>query len=490
MDPYLLPVIGKSEKAAADLQEGCNGYVSATPNVVVNWAGATDQLSFFIYGDADAALVIQGPDGSFLCNDDAGLNTTDPLVKIANPAPGSYKVFVGTAVKDVPALGFLAITQAEMDDVWLAELDLTSIMRRRERPRLQALPQLDPQALLTGRRPIFGSAELQAGFKPVQVFVAGCGDIVVFRMEDKKLACAGFISAVPSYSFTWTGKPQALRLFFEAQGDSVLAVVTPDGQVICGMNAAPDNLNPVVDVAALAAGEYKVYVASMTPNTVAPGRLTITGDLKANPKALAAPATAASATVAQRPLRRRAVIGGNHERLILALLIILARPGARRPRRRPPRPNPCRWWRTPSSPATPLPRSPPAIAPRGRRSTRSTPRSSGRTRTCSSRARCSTSRTAARSPQQLRGLRSRSEHVRQRDGLGNVYTVAAGDTWYSVGVRFGLPWETISAANGGGGLYPGRQLIIPGRAAAPASCTEVLPSASVTRLVPDTVAIC
>ena len=29
MDPYLLPVIGKSEKAAADLQKGCNGYVSA-----------------------------------------------------------------------------------------------------------------------------------------------------------------------------------------------------------------------------------------------------------------------------------------------------------------------------------------------------------------------------------------------------------------------------------------------------------------------------
>ena len=60
MDPYLLPVIGKSEKAAADLQGGCNGYVSAAPNVVVNWAGATDQLNFFIYGDADAALVISG----------------------------------------------------------------------------------------------------------------------------------------------------------------------------------------------------------------------------------------------------------------------------------------------------------------------------------------------------------------------------------------------------------------------------------------------
>ena len=128
MDPYLLPVIGKSEKAAADLQKGCNGYVSAAPNVVVNWAGATDQLSFFIYSDADAALVIQQPDGSFLCNDDAGLNTTDPLVKIANPAPGSYKVFAGTAAKDAPALGFLAITQADMDDARLAELDLTSML--------------------------------------------------------------------------------------------------------------------------------------------------------------------------------------------------------------------------------------------------------------------------------------------------------------------------------------------------------------------------
>jgi len=54
---------------------------------------------------------------------------------------------------------------------------------------------------------------------------------------------------------------------------------------------------------------------------------------------------------------------------------------------------------------------------------------------------------------------------------GNVYTVAAGDTWYSIGVRFGLPWETISAANGGGSVYPGRQLIIPGL------CTSSAPPA-------------
>jgi LysM repeat protein len=48
---------------------------------------------------------------------------------------------------------------------------------------------------------------------------------------------------------------------------------------------------------------------------------------------------------------------------------------------------------------------------------------------------------------------------------GNVYTVAWGDTWYSIGVRFGLPYQDIQAANGyppDAPLYAGTQLIIPG----------------------------
>jgi len=45
---------------------------------------------------------------------------------------------------------------------------------------------------------------------------------------------------------------------------------------------------------------------------------------------------------------------------------------------------------------------------------------------------------------------------------GNVYTAAQGDTWYSIGVRFGLPWTTISTSNGGGSIFGGRRLGIPG----------------------------
>jgi hypothetical protein len=152
---------------------------------------------------------------------------------------------------------------------------------------LQALPQLDPKALFTGRTAIFGSAELQAGFNPVQAFAAGGGDIAAIRLEDQKLTCAGSISPVPSYSFTWVGPSQRLRLFLEALKDSSLAIVTPDQQVLCGMNSAAGNLNPLVDIAAPGPGQYQVYVAAMEPDTVVGGRLTITGDLKAAPATLA-----------------------------------------------------------------------------------------------------------------------------------------------------------------------------------------------------------
>jgi hypothetical protein len=287
MDPYLLPVVGKSEKAATEVVKGCNGYVSASPNVVVNWSGKSDQLSFFVYTDDDAVLAVQQPDGSFICNDDAGAATIDPLVTVKNPATGVYRVHVGTARKDQPALGFLAVTQAGIDDAKLAELDMGPMLRRRERPRPEALPQLDPKVLLVSRAAIFGSTDLQAGFKPIQAFVAGGGEIAAFKVEDKKLVCAGFVSAVPSYGFTWSGKPQGFRLFLDALKDSTLAVVTPDQKVLCGMNADANNLNPVVDIAAPAPGDYKVFVAAMQPNTVIGGKLTITGDLKAVPAVLA-----------------------------------------------------------------------------------------------------------------------------------------------------------------------------------------------------------
>lgn len=283
LDPYLLPVAGTGKTAAADVLKACNGFIADEPNVVVNWTGQAEQLSFFGYSDSDPVLVVEQPDGSIVCNDDAGLNTVDPLVTIANPAEGAYKIYVGSAQQDQPALGFLGMTALPMDDATLADLDLRPMLTRRTRPMAQSLPPLDLAALLTSRPALFGSATLKAGFAPVNTFAAGGGRIPAFSFADGQLVCAGYISPVPSYTFTWQGDPEAVRLFFETRADSTLAVITPDQQVLCNMNASKDNLNPVLDIAAPREGVYKVYIASMESGDVLAGRLTITGDTKATP---------------------------------------------------------------------------------------------------------------------------------------------------------------------------------------------------------------
>ena len=53
---------------------------------------------------------------------------------------------------------------------------------------------------------------------------------------------------------------------------------------------------------------------------------------------------------------------------------------------------------------------------------------------------------------------------------GSTYTVAAGDTFYSIGLRFGLPYQDITRANSladDAWVVPGTQLRIPGLGSAP-----------------------
>ncbi len=70
---------------------------------------------------------------------------------------------------------------------------------------------------------------------------------------------------------------------------------------------------------------------------------------------------------------------------------------------------------------------------------------------------------------------------------GNVYTVAYGDTLYSVGQRFGVDWRVIAEANQLGPnpkIAAGQQLIIPGLGQAPPSALP--PAIAITSPAPGT----
>lgn len=67
---------------------------------------------------------------------------------------------------------------------------------------------------------------------------------------------------------------------------------------------------------------------------------------------------------------------------------------------------------------------------------------------------------------------------------GNVYTVAPGDTLYSIGQRFGVDYTLIAEANGlpdTTKLYPGQKLIIPGLSQ---SAAPVKPMVAITSPLP------
>lgn len=79
---------------ASTLSGDCRGYIAATPNHVLTATGAFPNLRIAVNGgSADLTLVVQRPDGTYLCNDD--FEGFHPLVE--GPfAAGEHRIYVGS----------------------------------------------------------------------------------------------------------------------------------------------------------------------------------------------------------------------------------------------------------------------------------------------------------------------------------------------------------------------------------------------------------
>ncbi len=78
---------------ANTLQAGCAGWVSQTPDHILAASGNFTNLRVMAHSTGDITLVVQKPDGSYLCNDDT--EGTDPVVAAAMPQ-GNYKIWIGS----------------------------------------------------------------------------------------------------------------------------------------------------------------------------------------------------------------------------------------------------------------------------------------------------------------------------------------------------------------------------------------------------------
>ncbi len=110
-DPFIVSAVGGGplDSASLGLPEGCLGSISEAPTAVFTYTEAPSGFRVFFLGDADATLIVEAPDGSTSCSDDAyGL---DPALEFQGAQAGSYRVWIGAFGAESATSGYLMLTE-------------------------------------------------------------------------------------------------------------------------------------------------------------------------------------------------------------------------------------------------------------------------------------------------------------------------------------------------------------------------------------------
>lgn len=97
-DPYRVSVTaGGAIDAYADtpLPAACVGNVANAPDFEVTYEAGRLPLVFRTLSSVDTTLIINGPDGSWSCDDDS-YGDGDAQVRFDKPRTGTYDVWIGT----------------------------------------------------------------------------------------------------------------------------------------------------------------------------------------------------------------------------------------------------------------------------------------------------------------------------------------------------------------------------------------------------------
>lgn len=94
-DPQAVQVQAGGPMAAGSLGPGCAGYITPNqPDVRLNFSAGSLPLYLYARSGADTTLVVNLPNGQWVCNDDfIGL---DPGLRIQPAMSGQYDIWVGT----------------------------------------------------------------------------------------------------------------------------------------------------------------------------------------------------------------------------------------------------------------------------------------------------------------------------------------------------------------------------------------------------------
>lgn len=94
-DPYRVAVTAGGNVDGSRLPGSCVGNISRAPDFELTYSAGGLPLVFRTMSRSDTTLIINGPDGSWSCDDDS-YGDGDAEVRFNRPQSGTYDVWVGT----------------------------------------------------------------------------------------------------------------------------------------------------------------------------------------------------------------------------------------------------------------------------------------------------------------------------------------------------------------------------------------------------------
>ncbi|KPF73918.1 peptidase S1 [Brevundimonas sp. AAP58] len=95
-DPYRVSLRAGGSIDVSQSISRCRGYITNAPDFRLSFSAGSLPLIISVASSADTTLVINGPDGNFYCDDDGGVNGSNPSVRFNSPGSGQYDIWVGT----------------------------------------------------------------------------------------------------------------------------------------------------------------------------------------------------------------------------------------------------------------------------------------------------------------------------------------------------------------------------------------------------------
>ena len=111
-DPYTVNLRSGGNIDAKDLGGDCAGWIVDAPDYRLIYKAGALPLIITVESDVDTTLIINTPNGNWLCDDDGG-GDLDPRVKLSKPQSGQYDIWVGTYNKSSVEPAILKFSEVE-----------------------------------------------------------------------------------------------------------------------------------------------------------------------------------------------------------------------------------------------------------------------------------------------------------------------------------------------------------------------------------------